>query len=220
MKELILRGSARHQFLPSVWDAYQKTYRTIGMHIQSPQELLDYDRWDLLVLGEHVVSFRLWKSTAYGWKAGLSGHDGSNEGKKKAVDAIRHDMHETGFYGEVSHKVRDIALAAGTPVVCASLAGIVLGKNVTIVSDIEYQRQLGGLGVVTKTLVGRPRGVPTTTHKNPVCPISVRAARRPTGSDGADFGAHFACLALDDLDSPEMMADRVASKWMKSHKRV
>jgi hypothetical protein len=225
MEEIVVHGNSRRDFLDDVWVLYKTTYSAIGMHINSASELLEYDRWVLLFRDERIIGFRLWRKTNFGWKAGLSGSDGSQEGKKWIVSLIRQNMKSPGFYGEVSHRVRDIALAAGVPVVCAVLAGRILGKQVEPVTDIDYQRQLGGLGQVSKTLVGRPIGVPVTSPANPQCPVVPRVAAITseddcTDDDCADIGSHLSCLVFDDLDSPELMTNRIAAMWVRKFNRV
>jgi hypothetical protein len=163
-------GENRHYLLPAVWAMYQATYAKIGTHLQSPVELLDYDLWDVCFHDDgSPAQFGLWKTTQFGVKAGLSGHDGSEQGRAAARHAIAEKFKRKGYYGEVSHRVKEIALAAGSPVVCALHAEKVLGKKVQITGAVEYERSLGPIGVVRKTLVGKPLGIPTTNARKPRC---------------------------------------------------
>jgi hypothetical protein len=167
-------GSARDEYLDPVWDMYAKTYAKIGMHIRSPQILLSkYPIWDLTFDQGVPIAFTLYKQTPFGLKSGLSGQDGSPAGRKAAIHNLRTKFREGGVFGEVSHKVKDIALASGAPVVCAAYADDVTGKQIEIDPEdpISYLRVLEGVGPVKKTLVGRPKGVPVTSASNALsCP--------------------------------------------------
>jgi hypothetical protein len=119
-------------------------------------------------------------------ESGASGSDGSPEGKQRAVHNIRTRFKQPGVYGEVSHKVKDIALAAGAPVVCVDYVSDILGKNITPVGDNQYERSLSGVGRVVKVMVGKPRGVPQD------CPVDKTAGL----DDICDLDAHCASLAM------------------------
>lgn len=213
MSCLRVQGAQRLPYIETVWGLYRNTYRNVGLHLRSENELLKYARWDVCLEDGEVVRFILWKTTSFGMKLALAGHNGSAEAKHDSVQALRRVFHKKGVYGEVSHKVKDIVLGAGAPVVCAALAGPVLGKQVTPVGEIEYRRSLGAVGVVTKVLVGRPQGVPTTTADDPHCPL----LRPRSGSDALpvldeDFGSHLMCLAFEELEVASPSA--VAAVWL------
>lgn len=192
---LTLSGGQRAAHLDAVWAMYQKSYAAIGMSISAPSGLLKYDEWHLAMQGEEPVAFHLFKRTAFGLKTGSIGSNGSSEGKAAVASELRTSFHKAGFYGEVSHKVRDIVLSAGAPVVCASFAPQVLGKSVDQVDDLEYRRNLEGVGMVQKVLVGRPRGVPTTNHTHPSCPVAEgRTASVACVDDFCDLDAHYAMM--------------------------
>lgn len=180
-------GSARGQWINQVWDMYEETYSRIGMHIPNPQALLKYKVWDLTFGSDgEPVAFSLYKTTPFGLKSGLSGHDGSSAGKSAAVANLRSKYKQPGIFGEVSHKVKSIALAAGSPVICSAYADDVTGKDAEMVDPISYSRTLKGVGRVVKTLIGRPKGVPTTDEEGASCPLTnvalgdvARVAGRP-----------------------------------------
>lgn len=157
-------GGAREEYLDLIWDMYAKTYAKIGMHIRSPEIFLSkYPVWDLTMAQGVPVAFTLYKSTPFGLKSALSGHDGSSAGKSAAVSKLRNKYRQAGVFGEVSHKTKAIAIAAGAPVICAAYADDVTGKKIEIDPEdpISYTRVLKGVGPVKKTLAGRPKGVPT-----------------------------------------------------------
>ena len=169
-----LEGSKRLEYLDDVWAMYEQTYRSIGLHIPNSACLLKYGVWELEMSPEgHPVAFNLFKKTSFGLKSGLAGHDGSSLGKRTAAANIRGKFKRPGVFGEVSHKVKAIALAAGAPAVCAAYADDVTGKTIELyeADPISYSRILKGVGKVTKTMIGNPKGVPTTDASNPSCPI-------------------------------------------------
>jgi len=201
----VLRGMSREIYIDAVWDMYESVYRTIGMSIKTPQGLLEYPVWDLILAGGQPVTFIFYKVKPYGLKVGLLGHDGSSTGKAHAVKGLRTKFRQNGIYGEVSHKVKAIVLASGAPVVCAVYASQVLGKPIAVDDDdpLSYSRTLKGVGAVTKTLVGLPKGIPTTKANNPSCPaiqpqptIPELSPRLAAELDAEDLDAHMAEIAL------------------------
>lgn len=191
-------GGKRGEYEDIVWDMFVRSYSKIGLTLSSPSQMYNYAVWELCQAQGEFVAFNVFKSTSYGLKSGLSGSNGSSEGKRAVVNGIRTKFKQPGHYGEVSHKVEGIALAAGAPVVCAAHVGAILGKNVKVLDDgIHYTRQLKGVGNVTKVLVGNPRGIPTTRASDPSCPVSLAAADyEVTEDDHLDLAAHFACVAM------------------------
>jgi hypothetical protein len=174
-----LTGSARDPWWAKVWAMYEHTYRSIGMHLSEPQDLAEYDLWEVVFDGGVPVAFALYKSTPFGLKSALSGHDGSGAGKSAAVQDLKTKYLRSGVYGEASHKVLDIALSAGAPVVCAAFAPKVLRKDVEVNPEnpLEYSRNISGVGRVMKSLIGSPKGIPTTDPRAPSCPVDLAGAR-------------------------------------------
>ena len=191
-------GGQRKQFIDQVWDMFVLTYQKIGLTIKSPDGLMKYSTWELCIGRDgNPMAFTTMKNTSSGLKLGLAGSDGSSEGKSTLVKSLRTIFHRSGMYGEVSHAVEGIALKAGSPVVCASYAPAVLGKKVAPLDDgVHYKRALKGVGVVTKILVGRPNGVPTTTISNPQCMLSGRQAApvNIVADDHFDIDSHISCM--------------------------
>lgn len=198
--EIRVSGQGRTQYIGPVWDMTKLTYAQIGIKVSSAQELLEYDIWLLNFNKEGTpIAFTLLRTTPFGLKVGLSGSNGSLEGVRKLVSSIRTRTQNSGIYAEVSHKVRSIALAADAPVVCSALVPQVLGKPVEPVTEIDYRRIISGVGNVVKTMVGRPRGIPTTSAKAPTCPTMTasRKASPTEPTDITDHHAHMSCVALD-----------------------
>ncbi len=195
-----MTGGDRAQYQAQIWEMYQETYRRIGMSISSAAELLRYPVWEVERGSDGgIVAFNVFKTTSFGLKSALIGHDGSPEGKSAAVHGMRTKFKQSGVYGEVSHKVRDIVLSAGAPVVCSNQASAILGKPTTATGPITYTRSLSGVGVVEKTLVGRPRGVETTSARNPYCPIGDQQVAASFEDDTCDLDSHYCDLMISSL---------------------
>jgi len=192
-----LRGADRLVYLDDVWSMYLKAYEKIGLIVTRPEDFLsEYDVWEVSVDDTGTPrAFCLYKSTVFGLKVGLSGSDGSPEGRALARESFSTKYLREGVYGEVSHRPAELARAAGIPVVCANIAANVLNKTLDVVDDVHYVRTLMNVGPVKKMLVGRPVGVPTTDIQQPSCP-AVRTNPSPvtTTDDDADIDAHYACL--------------------------
>lgn len=193
-----ITGGDRKNYEQQVWDMFVLTYSKIGLILSSPAQLYKYPVWDICFQGANPVSFNLYKKTPFGLKFGLAGSDGSSEGKKSIVNNIRTKFKIPGIYGEISHKVEDIALGAGAPVVCAYYVPEILGKPISETEDqIHYKRNLPQVGSVKKIMVGNPIGIPTTDSKHPSCPTSdffpPPASMRQGGIEEADH-FHYFCL--------------------------
>lgn len=210
-----LTGGDREALVDDIWEMYERIYRSIGMSVKTARGLLEYPVWDVVMHDGRPVAFTLYKQKRYGLKSGLSGHDGSPQGKSAAIQSIKSKFKRPGVYGEVSHKVKAIALSAGAPVVCAAYASQVLGKPTDLDDEdpLQYTRTLKGVGKVKKTLVGSPRGIPTTDPRNPQCPIQpvdTEPTYRPQ-LDEIGQPLRVAAEELEDLDAHRTMMALTAS---------
>lgn len=202
---LQVKGADRLRYLDRVWDMFVGTYRSIGLILSAPNEMLsEFPVWELCFGTDgEPVAFSVYKPTPFGLKSGLSGSDGSPEGKRFSVQNIREKMHRPGYYGEASHKVAEIAIASGAPAICSIYASKILGKPVIMEEDgLHYSRNISGVGKVTKILLGRPVGMPTTDPKNPSCPTPVESfSSRFAAEDNDSFDklAHASCLLKEGL---------------------
>jgi hypothetical protein len=150
----------------------QATYAKIGLIIDQPRELYEYDNWELSDDDEKWIAFVLSKTTPFGQKLGLAGSDGSRAGRTAVKEYVANSFFDVGRYAEVSHRMEELALEADAPIVCATYARDVLKKNIELASDgIHYRRAIKGVGDVTKVMIGLPFGIPTTTSNQPQCPI-------------------------------------------------
>jgi len=208
-----LKGTERADYEPDVWEMYQITYRKIGLHVPRSVLLTKYPVWLICTKDGVPVFFTMFKSTRWGWKGALSGHDGTAAGKDEAKSRLRTMYHTTGFYAEMSGIPAKIALASNTPAVCNSYADDVIDRVIEPAGTdgLWYTRQLGDLGHFEKILLGRPRGVPTTNPRRPSCPVfdpSITPSdsrfkqrispRLRVGDDEDDLDSHYACLAMDE----------------------
>jgi hypothetical protein len=176
--EILVSGGDREDWEDRVFEMVVTTYQKIGVPVNQPRDLMEFDRWYLyLNTKDQPVAFTLTKTTTFGIKAGLAGSNGSSEGKRIAIANLRSNFFKSGHYGEVSHAVEGIATAAGAPVVCNAYAPKILGKPVEPHEDgIHYTRNISGVGTVQKVLVGKPKGIPTTDYNNPSCPVEGKQA--------------------------------------------
>lgn len=185
-----MSGRERHEVVSAVWAMVQATYAKIGLIVDQPRELYEYDNWELFDDDGTWVAFVLSKTTPFGQKLGLAGSDGSRAGRTAVKKYVADSFFDGGRYAEVSHRMEELAFEAGAPIVCAVYARNVLNKNVEPAPDgIHYRRAIKGIGDTTKVIIGLPFGIPTTSSNYPQCPIADRVdpmdhsrRRRATGS--------------------------------------
>ncbi len=186
VEERWVTGGERHELLEPIWEMYKSSYQKIGLHITSASELMEYDKWEVFFHNDKPVGFNLYKVTPLGLKAGLLGSDGSSEGKGAVKAHVKARYKIPGVYAEVSHAIEH--MSEGAPVVCAVYVPRVLHKVVTPMEDgVHYSRQLGGMGVVTKKLVGNPRGVPSGSEHS--CPVPENPGKPLAPEDAPKYAA-------------------------------
>lgn len=201
--ELQVSGGAREEWANKVFEMVEITYATLGIPAKSPNDLMEFDLWTLNMGPEgEPIAFTLIKTTPYGLKMGLSGFDGSPLGKSTNVANIRKKFSKPGVYGEVSHNVEGIATKAGAPAVCSSYVSGILKKDIAPAPDgIHYVRNITGVGLTRKVMVGFPKGIPVTDYNNPSCPtVASKTASLPEEGCSEFFEkcAHLSCLALEE----------------------
>jgi len=181
-----MSGRERHAAVSVVWAMVQATYAKIGLIVDQPHELYEYDTWELFNDDGAWVAFVLSKTTPFGQKLGLAGSNGSRAGRTAVKKYVADSFFDVGRYAEVSHRMEELAIEAGAPIVCAAYARDVLNKPVVPASDgVHYRREIKGVGEVTKVIIGNPRGVPVTSSAHPQCPIPtlVAGSRRRLTAD-------------------------------------
>jgi hypothetical protein len=163
----------------AVWPLYAGSYAKIGLIVPTPRAMRrEYDQWWIHRTNGTLDAFRVGKTTHFGVKMGLSGSNGSPEGRAAAKAAIATFVNVPGNYSEVSHRPEEIAHQANVPAVCAVDAQRILDKAVQFEEDgLHYTRVIAGVGPVTKVLIGRPRGVPAR-------PIQTVHCAPPAGLQG------------------------------------
>jgi hypothetical protein len=193
-----VEGEDRFRHAADVWSMYETSYAAIGLIASGPDQLLgEYDVWWLAVDQAGTSrAFRVAKATRFGVKIGLTGTDGSREAKNFLKSTLGDWFIEPGIYSEVSHKMEELARRAKAPAVCTSDVSRVLGKTIIPVSAVQYERNIGSVGVIVKTMVGRPLDVPVVDFDAPSCPkmpMRLSGFAAETGSDDVDL--------LETLDS-------------------
>ena len=197
-----LSGRERSDFVSKVWAMVQATYAKIGLIVDKPQDLYEYDNWELFDDNGTWSAFVLNKTTPFGQKLGLVGSDGSRAGRSAVKSYIAETFFDAGHYAEVSHRMEELAIEAGTPIVCAVHASDVLKKNVVLASDgVHYRRPIKGVGEVTKVIIGNPLGVAVTSADQPQCPIPERVAgsRRKLTADRSNDAVFAHAMSLVKL---------------------
>lgn len=181
----------------------QATYAKIGLIVDQPRELYEYDNWELFINDDGIwAAFVLNKTTPFGQKLGLAGSDGSRTGRTAVKEYVADSFFDSGRYAEVSHRMEELAIEAGAPIVCAAHASDVLNKNVVPANDgVHYRRVIKGVGEVTKVIIGLPRGVPVTSSDRPECPIPERVAgsRRRLATDRSNDAVFAHALSIVKL---------------------
>ena len=205
-KAVWVSGGQRREYLDAVWAMYGSSYAKIGLHVSGPNGLMEYDRWELFLDDGKPIAFNLYKTTPYGLKTGLLGSDGSSEAKSIIKGHIKSRYSRGGVYGEVSHAVE--RLAQGAPVVCAVNVPMVLGKTIVPEADgVHYQRSLKGVGMVTKKMIGSPKGIPSGPEAmcpipenpgQPVTPEQARVAEQQRFADELEAAEHASCQLFED----------------------
>jgi len=179
------------------------TYAKIGLIVDKPRDLYEYDSWELFNDDDgNGVAFVLNKTTPFGKKLGLAGSDGSRAGRTAVKEYVAGSFFDDGHYAEVSHRMEDLAIQAGAPIVCAAYAGDVLKKNIVPENDgVHYRRVIKGVGEVTKVIIGIPRGIPVTSSDQPQCPIPSRVSgsRRPLTPDHSNDAVFAHAMSLIKL---------------------
>lgn len=151
------------QYEQRLYDLIQRTYSPIGGNpnfktpsdIKNPKndyEVLDRDG------DEQPDAASISKKTAAGIKLVATAHDGSRE---SVHNIIRHKvelLNRTGYFAEVSGKIKDILLKNNVPVVDDKdiVEKVLVGKKIQWNGDGTYSREIGGT-VYTKMMVGKPR---------------------------------------------------------------
>jgi hypothetical protein len=151
------------QYEQTLLDLINTAYKGIGGNpnfkttkdIENPKN--DYEVVD--VDGDtEVDAASISKKTHAGIKLVATAHDGSNEAKK-AIIMHKIDLLKTsGYFAEVSGKLKEILIHKGIPIIMDKdiVEKALAGKKITWHGDGTYDREIAGQ-IFTKTMVGKPK---------------------------------------------------------------
>jgi len=196
-----VRSGGRFEHAYKVWELYQLTYASIGTSLSHPRQLMKYNDWELFMDRDEIIAFALCTKTPYGLKGGLTGHNGTAKAKAVLMGTAKERFNAAGYYGEVSHGMEALARVSNASAVCSAHVEQILGKRIHRLPDgVHYKRSIKGLGTVEKMMVGRPKGIETTSIKNPVCGMTASAfVASEEVDDLMDYTAHLSCVMMASL---------------------
>ena len=142
-----------------LWDMYVDTYQSIGLHIEDASKLTSKYKISWLIDNDNdpkIDAFIIYKETKYGNKLALMGSDGQKPNKKVLIKQMIDLLKQKSWHIEASHKVAQIIESNGVKVIDdEDTIKSIIGKSfVEMLSDGEYKRSLGTLGVVKKKMYG------------------------------------------------------------------
>lgn len=158
------------QFKKEIFDLIQKTYKPIGGHpnIKSPNDITtkDISFWEFIDVDNDPAPDAVSgaKIKPPGKKYVVGATDGSKEAKYAYLHSRINALKRPGNYMEVSHKIADILLAKGVPVVNnPEKVKNILKKDIKWIGEIPgkkgngwYNRKIGG-NSYDKILLGNPK---------------------------------------------------------------
>lgn len=146
-----------------IWNMYEQSYKSIGMHLNKDKLLSKYDDWALEDVDDDPYAdlFITFTDTPHGKKLGVAGNDGSAVAKEAIKNAVGKYLTKAGYYAELSLTLEYIAQKRGVPFIDNEeiVEKVLGGKAITWEGDGYYSRQLGDMGNVAKRLYGYPKGV-------------------------------------------------------------
>ena len=149
-----------------LWDMFLSTYKRLpgGPQYKSQNELeRDNIQNDVMVIDvdedptEDV--FILYKSTKFGNKIISLGTNNNIHAKKAMMDKMIEVLKTAGYYCEASGVLKEILISRDVPIVDSERdVEKVLLKDIHWLNDGgNYMREITGVGVKTKMLMGRPK---------------------------------------------------------------
>ena len=142
-----------------LWDMYVDTYQTIGLHIDSSENLLKKYKISWLIdydSDPKIDAFIIYKETTYGNKIALLGSDENKQNKKVLLNKLIELLKTRYWYIEASHKLADIIEHNKIKVIYDKkiVNKILDNKVIEFLDNGEYKRKLSSLGVVKKKMFG------------------------------------------------------------------
>jgi len=145
-----------------IFDLISTAYAPIGGHpnYKSPSDITPDEEYEVIDLDSDpgIDAVSVAKQKPSGIKFVATGHDNSPQAKSKIVNHKAELLKRTGYYIEVSGKIKDILLAKGVePVDDEFLVRKVLkGKDIVWNGDGSYDRVIGG-EKHRKVMMGKPK---------------------------------------------------------------
>ena len=148
----------------TIFDLISNAYAQIGGHpnYNSPDNVTgsegdaDYVVIDLDDDPE-IDAVSVSKEKSAGTKYVATGHDGSRAAKSAMINHKANNLKSSGYFIEVSGKIKDILVAKGVPVITdkETIEKVMKGKDIKLNDDGSYERSIGGQKH-TKILLGNP----------------------------------------------------------------
>lgn len=161
-----LTQSEKQQYKDEIFDLIQNAYAYIGGHANyksandvtgaegdAEYEVIDLDRDD------EIDAVSISKKHPAGTKFAATGHDGSKPAKSAVINHKADLLKKSGYYVEVSGKIKDILISKGAPIVTDPevIQKVLVGKEIkNINSDGSYVRTIAGHDH-EKIMLGHPK---------------------------------------------------------------
>ena len=147
-----------------IFDLINNAYAQIGGHpnYKSPDNVTGSEGdADYIVIDldddPQIDAVSVSKEKPAGTKYVATGHDGSRPAKRAMINYKANNLKSSGYYIEVSGKIKDILISKGVPVVTdkETIKKVMKGKDIKLNDDGSYERSIGGQKY-TKVLLGNP----------------------------------------------------------------
>jgi hypothetical protein len=161
-----LTQSEKQQYKDEIFNLIQNAYAYIGGHTNyksandvtgaegdAEYEVIDLDRDD------EIDAVSISKKHPAGIKFAATGHDGSKPAKSAVINHKADLLKKSGYYVEVSGKIKDILISKGAPIVTDPevIQKVLVGKEIkNINSDGSYVRTIAGHDH-EKIMLGHPK---------------------------------------------------------------
>jgi len=145
--------------IDAIFELYKVVYKFENdepLNIPNKEQLIEYNRWVILIDDDKIVGFMAMKITSSGLKLCLFATDGSEIARSAIRAFIINALNIDGIYAEVSGAPEKIVVGH-VPEVSVSKVDQVLGKPIKQDADgRHYRRLISRVGMRKKLLVGRP----------------------------------------------------------------
>ena len=161
-----LTQSEKQQYKDEIFNLIQNAYSYIGGHSNyksandvtgaerdAEYEVIDLDQDD------EIDAVSISKKHPAGIKFAATGHDGSKPAKSAIINHKADLLKKSGYYVEVSGKIKDILISKGAPIVTDPevIQKVLVGKEIkNINSDGSYVRSIAGHDH-EKIMLGHPK---------------------------------------------------------------